>query len=308
MELLGHEVVNQQFTIRLALFRLALLGSGIIATHCNLGAAHRVVNGSNNGDTTMTSQSYALNAARVMSLVLLALVLSTATVLADETKTLTLDARDLRMLKIDAGAGFLEIEGSSGDTIEVVAEIIADDGDYRFTLDRRGDRAVLISEVEPLAGFFVAKHARIDLTVKVPARLALDIDDGSGHIELKGMRAMTAIDDGSGEITVRDHRGDLSIDDGSGPIDVSDVTGKVKIHDGSGPINVRNVVGNLRIKDGSGPMEIKKIDGRVTLRDGSGPIDVSDITGGLNILDSGSGGVSTRNIVDRDGVDEVERD
>jgi DUF4097 and DUF4098 domain-containing protein YvlB len=243
----------------------------------------------------MSSLRCASSATRATSLALLA-VLCSAAASADETETLTLNVGDLSELKIDAGAGFLDIEASTGDRIELTAEIIADEGDYRLTLERKGDRAVLVSDVEPLAGMFLAKWARINLTLKVPARMALDIDDDSGYIKLHGMRANATIDDGSGEVIVRDHLGDLYIDDGSGEIDVSGVTGNVKVEDGSGPIKVSNVIGNVVIKDGSGSMEIDNIDGHVTIRDGSGSIDVSDVKRGLTIPDSGSGKVRTRNV------------
>ena len=249
----------------------------------------------------MISPRCALNASRAASLALLAIFGSAAS--ADETETLTLNVSDLSELKIDAGPGFLDIQASTGNQIELTAEIIADEGDYRLTLERKGDRAMLVSEVEPWAGIFLAKWSRINLTLKVPARMALDIDDGSGYIKLQGMRAKATIDDGSGEIIVRDHLGDLQIDDGSGDIDVSGVTGNVKVEDGSGPITVSNVVGNVRIEDGSGSMVIDNVDGHVTIRDGSGSIDVSDVKRGLTILDSGSGKVHTRNV-----TGDIERD
>jgi hypothetical protein len=251
----------------------------------------------------MIGRSYVITATRVTSLVLLTVLFGAAIASADEIETLTLDARDLRALKIDAGPGFLKIDATSGDRIEVVAEIIADSGDYQLTLERKGDRAVLVSDVEPWAAIFLAEWPRINLTVKVPANLALDINDGSGYIQITGMRAKASIDDGSGEIIVRDHVGDVRIDDGSGEIDVAGVTGNVTIEDGSGPITVRNIVGDVKVDDGSGSMEVEKVDGRVTVRDGSGSIDVSDVTRGLNIIDSGSGSVHTHNIsggVERD--------
>jgi hypothetical protein len=247
------------------------------------------------------SLRYALSATRATSLALLAVFGSAAS--ADETETLTLNVSDLSVLKIDTGPGFLDIEASNGDQIELTAEIIADEGDYRLTLERKADRAVLVSEVEPWAGMFLAKWARINLTLKVPARMVLDIDDGSGYVKLQGMRANATIDDGSGEVIVRDHLGDLHIDDGSGEIDVSGVTGHVKIEDGSGSITVSNVVGNVRIEDGSGSMDVENVDGHVTIRDGSGSIDVSDVKRGLTILDSGSGKVRTRNV-----TGDIERD
>jgi len=215
---------------------------------------------------------------------------------ANETQTLDLDTRELRVMTFDVGAGFLRINGVGGDRIEVTAVIEADSGDYELSLERKGDSAVLVAKVEPWAAIFLAEWPRIDLTVKVPSHLKLDIDDGSGYIAVSDMRAQVEIDDGSGGVVVRSLLGDLDIEDGSGDIDVSGVTGKIEIKDGSGAIRVENVTGDVSIRDGSGAMAVKNVDGHVTIRDGSGAIDVSQVKRGLTIRDSGSGDLRTSEI------------
>jgi len=215
---------------------------------------------------------------------------------AIETRTLALDTQGLRRLEVDAEQGFLRIQATTGETIEVVAAIDADSGDYELVLEKKANRAVLISKVKPWAAIFLAEWPRIDLTVKVPARMALDIDDGSGYIAIYDMRADVEIDDGSGAIVVRSLLGNLDIEDGSGPIDVSGVTGRIEIEDGSGPIRVENVIGDVSIDDGSGPMVVTNVDGRVIVKDGSGSIDVSRVKRGLMIRDAGSGSLRTSEI------------
>jgi hypothetical protein len=195
-----------------------------------------------------------------------------------ETKTLTLDSKGLKSLRIDAAAGELIVEGMAGSTqIEVVADVVDDERDYRLTLTKQGDRAVLISDTEGWI-FWVGHIATIDLRVKVPHGLTIDIDDGSGELRMKNTVGKARIDDGSGAIEIQNHRGDLDIEDGSGSIDISGVVGDVYVDDGSGRTSITNV------------------DGKVTVDDGSGSLRIENVTKGLVILDAGSGDLSTNKI------------
>lgn len=96
----------------------------------------------------------------------------------------------------------------------------------------------------------------------MPSGLALDIEDGSGEIEISGVGA-TRIDDGSGSIDVRDVDGDLT--DGSGEIEVRDV--RIR-EDGSGSIRAVEVSGDFIVdRDGSGGISVDRIGGRVETPD-----------------------------------------
>ena len=56
----------------------------------------------------------------------------------------------------------------------------------------------------------------INLTVRVPKNMDVEVDDGSGEVKIAQINGNIQIDDGSGEINIRDIRGDVGIDDGSG--------------------------------------------------------------------------------------------
>jgi hypothetical protein len=212
-----------------------------------------------------------------------------------ETRDLSIAADGLGMLVIDVGAGSLDVQGVAGlDMIEVTATIVIPDADsedgrkivekeLKLTLQRDGDSAVLKSLFEK--GFWGSgSDGYVDVEVRAPASIAVDIDDGSGSLDVKGFVSNVRIDDGSGSIDV-DTAGGLDIDDGSGSIDVVNVSNDVYINDGSGSITV------------------EKIGGTVTIDDGSGSIRVNDVSKDLIILDAGSGSVSfsdVRGIVEED--------
>jgi DUF4097 and DUF4098 domain-containing protein YvlB len=208
----------------------------------------------------------------------------------DEVKNLKLPAEGIRELRIDCGAGSLKVIGDpSLSAIEVTANIVADGidedekADYfkdhvKLTLDKKGNTASLVSQIEKRGHLFVFRDARIDLTVRMPHAMDLNIDDGSGSMEVENIK------------------GDVSIEDGSGSIYVRRIIGRLEINDGSGEIEVYDVIGDVSVDDGSGSMEIIKVGGTVTVDDGSGSITVEDVDKDVVFKHTGSGGVHVNNV------------
>jgi hypothetical protein len=177
----------------------------------------------------------------------------------ETTKTMTLTVQDIRRLDIRAGAGSLTVTGREGLTaIEVKAEVVAPhvrdkdmegylEDSVELTLEKRGDIAVLVSRVRSQGGFFhFGDNTRVDLTVAVPRSLALDIDDGSGGLDISDVTGDVSIDDGSGEIRIRRVGGTVTVDDGSGGIDIRDVGKDVRlISTGGGGVDVSGVKGRV---------------------------------------------------------------
>ena len=221
-----------------------------------------------------------------------------------EVRNLEVDASGLSDLFIDAGAGSLTVSGiEDSDEIVVVATIIVDDGDedearkmiekrLRLDLERDGDRAKLRAGFR--SGWGWNGSAAIDLDVRMPARLSLLIDDGSGSITVDDIAGTVRIDDGSGSIELV-NSGDVDIDDGSGSIKLEN-TGSVKIDDGSGSIDIVGAAGDVYVEDGSGTIDIRSVQGSVTVDDGSGDINVDDVEKDLIIEEEGSGALRYTNV------------
>jgi DUF4097 and DUF4098 domain-containing protein YvlB len=231
----------------------------------------------------------------------------------DQTKKLSLDANDISRLFIDCGAGFLKLSGENDlDEIRVTAKIEIDNIDsedveriidkyMQLTLKKRGHRAELISNFERKNSFFSSifnnyENVRIDLTVEIPKKLNVEIDDGSGFIEVKEIDGDIFIDDGSDYIEMHDIKGKVEIDDGSGDIDIDNVIGNVEIDDGSGDIDLRNITGDIYLDDGSGSITVVEIDGNVRVDDGSGSINIEGVEEDVIIEDDGSGSVNIKDI------------
>ncbi len=209
----------------------------------------------------------------------------------EETRDLTLDANGIETVVIEAGAGSLEVRGSAdARSISVTAyihvpakeakalEII--ESDMVLKLERDGDSAVLHGYFEH-SGWNWGDSPSIRLEVEVPARVGLDIEDGSGSMH------------------VRDVSGDIRIDDGSGSLKMSNVGGDIDIEDGSGSVSIEGVGGDISIDDGSGSITVKDVRGSVIIDDGSGSITVTDVDADLTIVDDGSGGLNFARIEGR---------
>jgi DUF4097 and DUF4098 domain-containing protein YvlB len=213
----------------------------------------------------------------------------------EEVRNLDMAAAGISELKINAGAGSMDVTGVEGlDRITVKATIVVPGEDQdkavkmiekriRLSLDKSGGDAKLDAWFESgLVSFGSSPH--IALEVNVPRGMAVNIDDGSGSID------------------VVDVAGDVTIDDGSGSIDIRNVA-HVKIDDGSGSIDIVNAAGDVSIVDGSGSISVRHVAGSVTVDDGSGSIEVTDIDSDLIIVDDGSGSLKyadIRGVVDAD--------
>ncbi|MBB1268556.1 hypothetical protein [Shewanella sp. SR44-3] len=207
-------------------------------------------------------------------------------------KRLSLSASELSTLKAETGAGKLEIQGVEGlAEIELVANVYAyDDTEIELSLNKNSDRAELIAKVVTEYNFDQSPY--IDLMVRMPAAMVLDIKDGSGSIKIDAMMADIKIHDGSGSIAI-DGGKDLAITDGSGSISIKANQGNIALVDGSGSINLENVGGDLAIEDGSGSININKAAGNVAIKDGSGGINIEHVQG-LVVINDGSGSINVK--------------
>ena len=203
-----------------------------------------------------------------------------------EVRNLSVDATDVAAVKIRAGAGGLTVRGEDGlDRVVVVATITIPDADEdegparaekRALLELERDRHDILLKSEYRSGWW-RSYGRIDLDVRVPARVALVVEDGSGFIDIANIQGAVDIDDGSGSIDIRN-------------------VGSVDIDDGSGSINVETVAADVMVDDGSGQIDIAAVGGTVTIDDGSGSIRVRDVSGDLVIVDDGSGSLEFNDI------------
>lgn len=217
-------------------------------------------------------------------------------------RSATVDASNVRMLRVDAGSGSLKVVGKPGlRSVIIRGKACASSNDLlddiKLEARREGSDVVVRANVhddDHHVSWRGNQYARLDVVMEVPAGMAASIDDGSGDMELEGLGNLD-VDDGSGGIVAM-NIGSIVLDDGSGEIDLSDVHGTVEINDGSGEITLHNIDGAIDIEDGSGEIRVRNAKQNVRIRDSSGDIDVADIGGDFIVPSDGSGGIDYDNV------------
>jgi hypothetical protein len=236
----------------------------------------------------------------------------TAMYAAQRREALTLAASGMKTLHIDCGAGYLKVQGVEGlQQIEVSAvldvrgiaeaDLAAFKKEYvTLKLEAVAGQAELTAKIESesfWASLFGEHHdARIDLDIRVPRRLALAIDDGSGDADIRDCDGNLTLEDGSGDIRLTNIQGQVSIDDGSGDILLAKINGMLRIEDGSGDIELNGAGNDVDVEDGSGQIRLNAVLGSVTVDDGSGDIVIDGVEKDVTIDEAGSGDVEIRNV------------
>jgi len=218
-----------------------------------------------------------------------------------EPREATVDAAGAATVRVEAKAGSLRITGEEGLTeVRAHGEACARSRQslekVQLRAERSGDEVRVVVDIPERWG----EPAALDLEVRVPAGVAVHVEDGSGEVEVDGVASLR-LRDGSGEIDVTDVGGDVTIHDSSGEVDVVDVEGSVVLEDGSGEIDVNDVRGSVTVEaDGSGDIEIRGVGENVLIRrDGSGDIHVEDVDGDFTVEEDGSGDITHERVQGR---------
>ena len=229
---------------------------------------------------------------RFTALFALPLVLAGSTAFADcehsAARRLTANAAGANRVVVVGKAGKLRVTGRSQADVTASGTACTSDRDFLQEINivaRRDGSDVIVEAVIPervaVFGWF---EARLDLEVNVPANLEVVVRDGSGGLDIENVGALD-VTDGSGEVDIRGVRGNLEVRDGSGQLSIRDVTGNVEIHDGSGSIEVSHVGGSVLVRaDGSGGIDVSDVKGDFIVdRDGSGGVDYERVGGKVRV-------------------------
>lgn len=211
------------------------------------------------------------------------------------------DLAGTELLQIDAKAGYLVINGESGlDRAQVTAVVCASKAAWLDEIEVESTEGVTarievgVPEFETSWFWWNNHYARVDLEIRVPDTLALDIRDSSGSMQLADTGPLE-IRDSSGSIRIERAHGSIELRDSSGSVTFDGVDGDVTIvSDSSGSISGTGVDGNVLVKkDSSGSIRFTRVTGDfIVERDSSGDINAVDVGGDFRVLKDGSGGIT----------------
>ena len=230
-----------------------------------------------------------------------------------------IDPAGLKALAFETGSSDLRVEGVAGlGKIEVRGKACASQEDWLADLtvaqQRSGDRVVVTPHQNRSSrnySLFGSNYAYIDLEVRVPENLRVEVKSHSGDATIANIASLDyAAHSGdlivrhvSGDVSVEVHSGDVQAEDigpltvrraGSGDINAQGVHGDVTVGNiGSGDLALRDVAKGVHVESvGSGNLSVTHAGGDVLVGSvGSGDVTVGGINGDFTVQSAGSGDI-----------------
>lgn len=214
------------------------------------------------------------------------------------------DAATLKTLALELGSSDAVVEGVPGlARVEVRGKACASEeawlADLSVDQQRSGDRLTLTPQRkrDMPASWFKSSYAYIDLRVRVPATLGVDIQSSSGDATVRGV-ARLDFRASSGDLEVHRIAGALVVEVSSGDVK-GDEVGSVEVRGtASGDVRLREVRGDVQVaRSGSGDLTFDQVGGKVAIGSvGSGDVEVSRTGGDVSVDSIGSGDVDVNAI------------
>ena len=219
-------------------------------------------------------------------------------------RPLDIDPAGLHALVLSLESSDAHVRGVAGlSRIEVRGKACASQEDWLadLTLNQRrdGDRVVVSANQHRgnTISIFHSSYAFIDLEVRIPASLALQIQTNSGDADVADIATLDFAAH-SGDLMVNHISGVVSAEVGSGDIKADDIGSLELRRSGSGDVRARNVHGDVRVGNvGSGDLSFENVSRAVHVNSvGSGDVGVHGTGGDVEIGSIGSGDVTASNV------------
>ncbi len=187
-------------------------------------------------------------------------------------------------LKVEAAFQDVKVTVAPGSSVEVTVDMKAttwprDSKEslkaYEPTFSEEGNTILVRSR--PKSGFSVGfSNCEGLIAVKMPPGMHLDLNTGSGDLEVTGDLGPVDVtcDTGSGDVRVEGALRNASAETGSGDVKLALTAAAtaVKAHTGSGDVNLSGGAGRLEASTGSGDIVAEGLSGPGSFETGSGDI------------------------------------
>lgn len=194
-------------------------------------------------------------------------------------------------LLIDSFAGAVEISPGTEDEILVfVTRSARNQNDLeRIEVemqDKDGGLSIVSSAPKSL------RNAWVKLEIITPDATSVNMETGSGSLDVQGIDDAILAHTGSGSIKLLDVAKSVDASTGSGSITVVGPRGDVIAHTGSGTIQIGEVEGMISASTNSGSLSVYNAQGQVQLRTKSGSIEYEGSPTGDCRFETTSGGIT----------------
>jgi len=214
------------------------------------------------------------------------------------------DAAGLKTLALRIGSSDLVVEGVPGlAKVEVRGRACASNAEWleglRVDQKRSGDRLEIAphQNQDQRWSWFESSYAFVDLELRVPAALAVELRSGSGDARIRNVASLD-YDGSSGDLRVDKVAGPVTLSLSSGDVDGGDIGSLAVRSVSSGDLSLRDIRGDVTIdRVGSGDVSLDNVGGSVTVgRVGSGDVRISHVDRGVGVGSLGSGDVTVSDV------------
>lgn len=214
------------------------------------------------------------------------------------------DAAGLVTVAFAQGSTDVVVEGVADlARVEVRGKACASDQSWLagLTVDqqRSGDRVTITPHEgrDTNGSWFHSSYAYLELHVRVPAKLAVDIKGSSCDADVSNVAALV-FDASSGDLRVDKIAGPLTVEVSSGDVTGGDIGSLDVRRTGSGDFTLHDVRGDVKVaRSGSGDLAFDKVGGSVGIGSvGSGDVSASHVERDVTLDSIGSGDVSVASV------------
>jgi DUF4097 and DUF4098 domain-containing protein YvlB len=172
-------------------------------------------------------------------------------------------------LEVDLPTGAIEIETDDEPEVRVEAHVSgwrADPTLFKLTSDGTDARLVLEG-----GRWF---HPRVRVRIAVPEKYSVDVETGSGPIE---------IEDLGGNIQAQTSGGDIEVDGAVGTVELETAGGNIEVEEVRGDVRASTSGGHIDISEVSGRVEVETSGGSIRVHDVGGPVDAHTSGGHISV-------------------------
>jgi len=195
------------------------------------------------------------------------------------------DAPQDSTIEITNRYGDVDISPSDGDflTLDVDKSVRAADNaeaeklssQFGFTITNEGSRFQIHSNMD--------RRFKITLSVHVPKRANVSIENRSGKVMLKGLTGAQDVRNSFGDVDIRDVTGVVQIQSNYGEVHLDNVSDSVNIENSFAPIVASNVRGSLKISGKNNSVDVLHVDKDLDIETRFQNIDIRDPRGAVNV-------------------------
>lgn len=189
----------------------------------------------------------------------------------------------------------IQARGTKADVVQAFVETVS------VGLERQEEALYVRIGVPPRDDFAHVKVWRLNIALKVPQKVDLELRTRHGHMKvpqidgnvvLGTQHGKTDFEGATGNVSLQQSHGslrlgpvgkDLVIEGKHGPMQIGEVGGSATLKIAHGPLNGAGVGGNLDIEMSHGPLELGDISGDARIKQRHGAVNLGPIAGALTL-------------------------